>query len=279
MPATPAGFVFLPGAESEDGRVFGVAREAGAAVAGGEAPLVCKRLARRVLDEPWAAARLAGEGRLLARLGGAGVPRWVADGEDAHGPWLVVERVPWPTLGERTGRVDGAWVARAAERAFEALAALHGAGVVHGDISPRNVLVDDEGARAVLVDLGLATAPELPAMPPGPFRGTLAYAAPEVARGEPFGPQADLFAMASSLLHVAGGSAPRSQATQAAMLLSAGEEALAPWAERAARGLPASAARTLAACCAFEARDRPASAAAVLDALGPRPDGPKGTPN
>src|SRR5258708_4029798 len=144
MHAIPAGFIFLPGADSDDGGVFGVAREGGAAAAaaGREAPLVCKRLARRVLAGPWGRARLAGgggggggerwaggrlggEGGLLARLGGAGVPRWVANGEDAHGPWLVVQRLPWPTLGARAGGVDGAWVARATERAFEALAMLH----------------------------------------------------------------------------------------------------------------------------------------------------------
>jgi hypothetical protein len=52
------------------------------------------------------------------------------------------------------------------------------------------------------------------------------------------------------------------------MLLAAAEEALTPWATRAARELPPAVAAALVACCAFDARARPAGAAEVLDVLG-----------
>src|ERR1019366_2136298 len=139
-------------------------------------------------------------------------------GEDAGGPWIVMERIAWPPLASYTLKRDAGWLERAARAAFDAIAVVHAAGVVHGDVSPDNVLVSGDGARAALVDLGLALAPTIPPLPAGPFRGTLLYAAPEVARGEPYDARADLFAMAASLLRVWSGEAPRGQTTEAAML-------------------------------------------------------------
>ena len=133
---------------------------------------------------------------------------------------------------------------------------MHHAGVVHGDVSPDNVLVSGDAASAVLVDFGLALGPAMPPMPAGPFRGTLLYAAPEVARGEPFDARADLFALAASLLHVWSAESPRATAGEAAMLRAAGEEDIEAWAERAARGLAPDVARRLVTCCAFDAKER-----------------------
>ena len=252
MHVTPAGFTFLPGTErttpGQTSCVFGVAR--------GAEELVCKRLGPRALDEPWMRERLVAEGRLLALLGAHAAPRLVASGEDAHGPWLVMERLAWPPLASHAGTRDAGWLESAAGAAFEALARVHAAGVVHGDVSPDNVLVAADGARAALVDFGLAIAPSMPALPAGPFRGTLLYAAPEVARGEPFDGRADVFAMAASLLHVWSGEPPRLQTTDAAMLLAAGEQGVEVWAERASRGLAAEVARSLVARCSFDAKGR-----------------------
>jgi serine/threonine-protein kinase len=203
-------------------------------------------------------ARIEGEGALLGHLDGRGAPRRVAQGVDAAGPWLVMERIALGTLAARSrATVEPRWVGEAALAAFGALDAIHGAGVVHGDVSPDNVLVSDDGARAVLVDFGLAMGPGMPAAPPGPFRGTLAFAAPEVARGEPFDARADVFGLAMTLLSVALGELPRPAASQAAVLLSAAEEPVEPWARRAASHLDAAIGRALVACCAFDPRHRP----------------------
>jgi eukaryotic-like serine/threonine-protein kinase len=217
---------------------------------------VCKRLSPGTESEAWMRARLLAEGKLLARLQGRGTPRYVASGEDAHGPWLVLEHVEGEPLASRIGTADPAWVARAARSAFAALAGLHAEGVVHGDLSPDNVMLPADAHSATLLDFGLASWPEAPPMPAGPFRGTLLYAAPEVARGEAPDARSDAFALAASLLHVASGEPPRGTATQAAMLLSAGEQPIEPWARRAAASLPAEVARALVACCAFEREQR-----------------------
>ncbi|HEX8790671.1 MAG TPA: phosphotransferase [Polyangiaceae bacterium] len=229
--------------------------------AAGGAACVCKRLTARTESEAWMRARLVAEGQLLARLQGRGAPRLVASGEDAYGPWLVLERVDGEPLAARMGfaerAADPAWAALAARAAFGALAQVHAEGVVHGDLSPDNVMLSADAREATLLDFGLSVWPGAPPMPEGPFRGTLLYAAPEVARGDSPDARSDAFALAASLLHVASGEPPRTAPTQAAMLLSAGEQSVEPWARRAAATLPAALAAGLVACCAFERDARP----------------------
>lgn len=234
-----------------------------------------KRLTSRELREPEAVARLRSEAALLARLSGHGVtPRLVASGEDALGPWLRVERVLAPTLAERLARADGpldaSWIERAASASFAALATLHEATdergplhAVHADLSPANVVLDDAAGRVILLDLDLAWWRDGPERRDGAFRGTIAYVAPEVARGERPTPASDLFALAATLLHAATGAAPRSGSSFAALLAAAAEtpvldEARARLAERG----PGHAA--LVACLAHDPVRRPASARQAL---------------
>lgn len=83
----------------------------------------------------------------------------------------------------------------------EALAALHDAGLAHGDVSPANVVIRPEG-RPVLVDLlgALMTGPGVRAA-----RGTPGFAAPELDRGAGPGPAADVHALARVSLAALGG--------------------------------------------------------------------------
>ena len=278
MLAPPDGFILVPGPArvTATAAVFGVALDgrasAGAAGATGRSPashgpLVCKRLGSRAAAEPWVRARLSAEGELLKRLGGAATPRLVAAGEDGHGPFIVMDRVAGAPLSARLGGAASGWITKATRATFAALDRLHEAGVVHADLSPDNVFCSPDAGVATLLDLGLAVYAGAPPMPVGPFRGTPAYAAPELVRGEPFDARADLFALAATLLHVASGSRPRPAQSEAAVLLSAGENDVTPWARAAARGLDAATARALLACCAFEARCRPPSAHAVTVSL------------
>ena len=83
-----------------------------------------------------------------------------------------------------------------------ALASLHAHGLVHHDVKPENLVVE-EGGRAVLIDLGLAT--RLPPTMPG--RGTLPYLAPEalVGGGDH---RVDLYALGATLFHLCTGKPP-----------------------------------------------------------------------
>ncbi|HLS13479.1 MAG TPA: protein kinase [Beutenbergiaceae bacterium] len=78
------------------------------------------------------------------------------------------------------------------------LAALHGAGVVHGDVAPGNVLIrpgKDGGSEAILVDLTGEWAWQ---------GGTAGFAAPEVLTGSRVGATADIYALARLAMWLAG---------------------------------------------------------------------------
>jgi len=247
-----------------------------ASVSGGEASgetLVCKRIRLAALEHPQAREQLLREGQVLERLAGRGAPRVVLAGEDERGPFVVMERVtaePPSSL-----RAEDLAVACAARAAFGALCEVHEAadargplGIVHGDISPPNLLLSADRRRAWLIDFGRARGRDWPAPNDGGFAGTIAFAAPELARGEPIDARADLFAMSATLLSAAVGREPRPRGdlTLAAQLARAGEQPLDDFLADASSVVP-SAVRALGPCLAFEASRRPPSARAVLDAL------------
>jgi len=234
-----------------------------------------KRLSPRTLREPEAVEGMQAEARLLAALLGRVTPKLVGVGEDDQGPWLQMEKVPFPTLEARLATgipVAPDWFEKSVRAAFSALADLHEAEdargpltVVHADLSPANIAIDDDGLRVIFLDLELACWRDGPARD-GAFRGTVAYCAPEVARGEVPEPRSDLFALAASLLHSATGVPPRTGPSLAAMVVQAAEvslvdEHLLAFASRSA------AHAALVACLAHDAADRPHSARAASLAL------------
>jgi len=162
---------------------------------------------------------LRAEAKLLKALGGIVTPAFVDAGDDARGPWLRMARVPFPTLAERLENVGGplapAWIERCARAAFHALAVVHEARddsgplhIVHADISPANLAADSDARHVVLLDFGLSCFRGFPQRD-GAFRGTIAFAAPEVARSEVPTPKSDLFSLAAALVAAAMGKSPR----------------------------------------------------------------------
>jgi serine/threonine-protein kinase len=117
--------------------------------------------------------------------------------------FLVLGHVPGGTARDALDRDGPLPPARAVELALdvlEALEALHGRGIVHGDVKPENVLLDAEG-RGVLGDLGSARFVAVDVTATGAEGGvSLSTVAPEVLRGERPAPASDLYA-AGALLH------------------------------------------------------------------------------
>jgi eukaryotic-like serine/threonine-protein kinase len=123
-------------------------------------------------------------------------------------PYLVMELVEGETLGD-TLRVQGALdEARSTELAYQlasALAAVHGAGLVHRDVKPRNIIVERHTGSLKLVDFGFATPMERVGAA-SERAGTAAYAAPEQL--EPPGhvdARSDLFAVGRVLFECLSG--------------------------------------------------------------------------
>jgi serine/threonine protein kinase len=126
--------------------------------------------------------------------------------------WLVMDYHPAGTLAAllRGGRrLPPAIVAALGLQLLAALRAVHAAGVVHCDVKPANLLLDD--GRLVLIDFGIAAAGgDHPGGrdEPDVVVGSPAYMAPEVVRGETPGPPADLWSLGATLYTAVEGRAP-----------------------------------------------------------------------
>ncbi|HVX10507.1 MAG TPA: serine/threonine-protein kinase [Pirellulales bacterium] len=107
-------------------------------------------------DEAHRKAAVA-EGKLLATLDHPGLLRVFDAGEFEQRPYLVLEYVPGQNLEQRFARErpTHAEAARLICEAAQALSYAHSQGVVHGDITPRNMMVDAAG-HTRLIDFGLA---------------------------------------------------------------------------------------------------------------------------
>jgi protein kinase-like protein len=149
---------------------------------------VVGRLSRKTRD------RIRREVAALRWLRLPGVVRLLDDGEDRGEVWLAMELVrgaPFP--GRRRAR---RWhdVESTALGLLETVGRIHGAGVVHGDLKPSNVLVDARGAATVL-DLGLAVSLGADAWGRRLAGGTPGYVAPECLHGRTPDVRSDLYSI------------------------------------------------------------------------------------
>lgn len=129
------------------------------------------------------------ESSLYAGLDHPGLPKLV-DAE-TRGDWLALEYVPGLRLVDWSSEQPLEQVLRVMADLLDAVAYLHEQGVIHGDITPSNVLVT-EGERPILLDLGLAGTSDT--RPPEQLRGSLGFLAPEILQGEAISRASDLYA-------------------------------------------------------------------------------------
>ena len=180
---------------------------------------------------PILAARMEREGQLGAHLAHKNLVRACDYGTSDDGcPFVVTELIPGRTLRDlmREGPLPEKRVLRIAAQLFEGLAACHALGVVHRDIKPRNVMIDESANDHVtIIDFGLAKSP--PHLLPkatedadqddltphkkitedGVVFGTLAYMAPETAEGmSAVDARSDLYAVGVLLYELYAGVHP-----------------------------------------------------------------------
>jgi eukaryotic-like serine/threonine-protein kinase len=123
--------------------------------------------------------RLQHEAAYLRHLDGELAPRMFGVGQVDEAPYLEMEHVAGADVGVVAAELRGDRERRAdlldlLGRVVRAYVGLHERGVVHGDVHPRNVLVDGRG-RVRLVDFGAATAREPGALPVAPMRGGVPF--------------------------------------------------------------------------------------------------------
>jgi WD40 repeat protein len=142
--------------------------------------------------------------------------------DEGPAPYLVMEYIHGITLDGRVQR-DGALhlreVLRIGLQIAKGLAAAHAQGLVHRDIKPGNILLENGVERVKITDFGLARAGDDTAPGPGGLiAGTPLFMSPEQARGEAIDHRSDLFSLGSVLYTLCTGEAPFRAADTAAVL-------------------------------------------------------------
>jgi serine/threonine-protein kinase len=106
----------------------------------------------------------------------------------------------------------------------------HKRGVVHRDIKPHNVMVDEEG-RAKVTDFGIARAGASDMTETGSIMGTAQYLSPEQAQGQPVSPRSDLYSIGVLLYELLTGRVPFDAESPVTIALKQVTEAPVPPAE------------------------------------------------
>ncbi|SEF34811.1 Serine/threonine protein kinase [Amycolatopsis pretoriensis] len=139
-------------------------------------------------------------------------------------PCLVMEYLDGPSLStilSEEGTLPLGRVARLGEQVASALVAAHRAGIVHRDVKPGNILIDETGT-AKITDFGISRAAgDMTLTATGLIGGTPAYLAPELARGADPVPSSDVFALGATLYQAIEGTTPYGNTTNQLALLYA----------------------------------------------------------
>ena len=171
-----------------------------------------KVLASHLGEDDRARRRFAREARAVAGLSSHPNVVTIYDVAEHEGnSFIVMELVGGGTLADRLRageqlphRVALRWL----EEAGSALDAAHEAGIVHRDVKPANMLLDEKG-RLALADFGIARlALEDQITQTGQVLGTAAYISPEQAMGEPSTAASDRYALAVVAFELLTGSKP-----------------------------------------------------------------------
>ncbi|BEL06038.1 hypothetical protein Q0Z83_042290 [Actinoplanes sichuanensis] len=144
---------------------------------------------------------------------------------DRGRPWLVMELISGQSLAQAItehGLLTPRRTAQIGLPVLQALQAAHRAGIIHRDVKPANIMVDDTG-RVVLTDFGIAMVGGKTALTAtGQLLGSPSYLAPERINGRQAGPASDLWALGVTLYTAVTGRSPfqreDTQATVAAVL-------------------------------------------------------------
>ena len=202
-----------------------------------ERPVAVKMLHLATTDAA-AGARFARETSMLAKLNHPGLVTVLDAGTVEDRPFLVMELVDGAALSTwvRGAGLDPRYVAAAGAQVADALRYVHGAGIVHRDVTPANILLARDG-RVLLADFGIArlAADTAHLTAQGLMVGTVGYLSPEQVTGADVGPAADVYALGLTLLEALTGaqaypgSAPEAALARLTALPSIPETLPPPW--------------------------------------------------
>ncbi|MFF0033078.1 bifunctional serine/threonine-protein kinase/ABC transporter substrate-binding protein [Streptomyces avermitilis] len=251
-PARIAGYRLLRRLGAGGMGVVYLARSAGGALA------AVKVIRAAHADDAGFRARFRREVETGGRVANAWVVPLLDADPDVQSPWLATAFVPGPSLAEAVqecGPLPYGSVRVLGARLAEALDAVHGAGLVHRDVKPGNVLLAVDGPR--MIDFGIARMPEDTALTAsGMVVGSPGFLSPEQAqgRGREIGPASDVFSLGCLLAYAVTGERPFGHGSAAETLVRTVHD------EPELDGVPEPLLPLLRGCLAKEPGSRPAVA-------------------
>jgi len=223
-------------------------------------------VALKVVDERGAVAgRVVREVEAARALDHPGIVALLDFFSDGRRSFLVWELVRGQSLAELDGELRDDEAVLAVAQLCDALAYAHAMGVVHRDVKPQNVMVDQRGVVKVM-DFGIARLADADTLTAeGELLGTVAYMSPEQAAGRRVGPPTDVYSAGVLLYELLAGANPVRGATAGETFANILAGRIAPL-EQLRPDLPRQLSDVVAAACAQRAAERP-SAAAMADEL------------
>ncbi len=181
-----------------------------------------KLLRQHVAADPEFRQRFRTEARITASLVDPHVAQVFDYGEQPDGAYLVMELVPGEPLSAilaRHGTLSPETTLDLISQVARGLAAAHRAGIIHRDIKPGNLLVNEAGLVKI-TDFGIARATQAaPVTRTGTVLGTAQYVSPEQAMGERLTPSTDIYSLGVVAYECLVGHPPFVADTQVAIAL------------------------------------------------------------
>ncbi len=175
-----------------------------------------KLIRSEIADDADALGRFKREIQLSSRVTHPNVLRVFDLGETDGIKFLTMQFVDGRDLSsilKKQGKLPTERLLRVFRQTAEGLKAAHDQGVTHRDLKPQNIMLDASD-RVYVTDFGLAKSAEQSGMTQtGAVLGTPFYMSPEQVKGEPVGPQSDIYALGVILYQMAAGVVPFGGAT------------------------------------------------------------------
>ncbi len=176
-----------------------------------ERAVAIKMMHRDVARDSDQLERFRREAKAVAKVSSPYVVGVIDAGEEDHTPFIILEYVDGETLKHRIRRLKRLDVPEAVAYAIEiarGLQAAHERDIVHRDVKPQNVLLDEEGAARV-TDFGIARSlTDHGLTADGRVLGTTDYVSPEQALGHAVTPQSDIYSLGVVLYEMLIGDVP-----------------------------------------------------------------------
>ena len=193
-------------------------------------PVALKLIAPELAEDERFRGRFLKESRLAASLDHANVVPIYEAGERDGQLYLamrMVEGSDLKALLRRDGRLGAERALAILGQVASALDAAHRRGLVHRDVKPGNVLIDEDG-HAYLTDFGVSKQLGGVSTDTGGMVGTLDYLAPEQIRGEAVDARTDGYALACVLYECLAGAPPFHRETEGETLWAHMHEQVVP---------------------------------------------------